>query len=236
MEKLYIIIPAYNEEDNIENTIREWYPIIKKYNGNGLSRLVVVNDGSTDHTWKILCQLEKQFPLLTALKKKNGGHGSTVLYGYRHAIDKNADYIFQTDADGQTDPAEFDAFWELRNEYDAIIGKRSVRGDGFSRKIIENMVCLLLRLIFGVKIPDANAPFRLMKASLIKKYIKKLPRDYNLPNIMMTTYFSYYRENITFREISFKPRQGGVNSINLRKIIKIGRKALGDFRRLKKEM
>lgn len=34
MEKLYIIIPAYNEEDNIENTIREWYPIIKKYNGN----------------------------------------------------------------------------------------------------------------------------------------------------------------------------------------------------------
>ena len=98
------------------------------------------------------------------------------------------------------------------------------------------MVCLLLRLIFGVKIPDANAPFRLMKASLIKKYIKKLPRDYNLPNIMMTTYFSYYRENITFREISFKPRQGGVNSINLRKIMKIGWKALGDFRRLKKEM
>ena len=50
MEKLFIIIPAYNEEANIENTVREWYPVIKKHNGDGRSRLVVVNDGSTDHT------------------------------------------------------------------------------------------------------------------------------------------------------------------------------------------
>lgn len=236
MEKLYIIIPAYNEEANIENTIREWYPIIKKHNGNGLSRLVVINDGSTDHTWKILCRLEKSMPLLTPLKKKNGGHGSSVLYGYRHAVDKGADYIFQTDADGQTNPDEFEEFWNLRHQYDAVIGKRSVRGDGASRKFVENTVCLLLRMIFGIKVPDANAPFRLMKAGLVKKYIKKLPRDYNLPNIMMTTYFAYYHEKIRFQEISFKPRQGGMNSLNIRKIIHIGWKALGDFRTLKKEM
>lgn len=236
MEKLFIIIPAYNEEANIENTIREWYPVIKKHNGNGQSRLVVVNDGSTDHTWKILSRLSETMPLLSPLKKKNGGHGSSVLYGYRYAVDKGADFIFQTDADGQTDSAEFEAFWELRQKHDAIIGKRLVRGDGFSRKIVENTVCLLLRIFFGVKVPDANAPFRLMKASLVKKYIKKLPRDYNIPNIMMTTYFAYYHENICFREISFKPRQGGTNSINIKKIIKIGWKALGDFRKLKKEM
>lgn len=236
MEKLYIVIPAYNEEANIENTIREWYPIIKENNANGQSRLVVVNDGSTDHTWKILCRLSETMPLLSPLKKKNGGHGSSVLYGYRYAVDKGADYIFQTDADGQTNPAEFQNFWNMRKEYDAIIGKRSVRGDGISRKFIEKAVCLLLRMIFGVKVPDANAPFRLMKASLVKKYIKKLPRDYNLPNIMMTTYFAYYKEKINFYEISFRPRQGGTNSLNIKKIIKIGWNALGDFRKLKKEM
>ena len=175
-------------------------------------------------------------PLLSPLKKKNGGHGSSVLYGYRYAIDKGADFIFQTDADGQTNPAEFEAFWELRQKHDAVIGKRIIRGDGISRKFVENTVCLLLRIFFGVKVPDANAPFRLMKTSLVKKYIKKLPRDYNLPNIMMTTYFAYYHENICFQEISFKPRQGGTNSINIKKIIKIGWKALGDFRKLKKEM
>lgn len=236
MEKLFIIIPAYNEEANIENTVREWYPVIKKHNGDGRSRLVVVNDGSSDHTWKILSRLSETMPLLSPLKKKNGGHGSSVLYGYRYAIDKGADFIFQTDADGQTNPAEFEAFWELRQKHDAIIGKRIVRGDGISRKFVENTVCLLLRIFFGAKVPDANAPFRLMKTSLVKKYIKKLPRDYNIPNIMMTTYFAYYHENICFREISFKPRQGGTNSINIKKIIKIGWKALGDFRRLKKEM
>jgi hypothetical protein len=53
---------------------------------------------------------------------------------------------------------------------------------------------------------------------------------------MMTTYFSYYKESMVFREISFKPRRAGKNSVNIPRIIKIGWKALGDFRRLKKGM
>ena len=53
---------------------------------------------------------------------------------------------------------------------------------------------------------------------------------------MMTTYFKYYDENMTFKEISFKPRKAGKNSVNIPRIIKIGFKALGDFRRLKKDM
>ena len=236
MDKLYIVIPAYNEEANIQKTIQQWYPIIEKHSGGGASKMVVVNDGSTDDTWKILCRLSESLPLLTPLTKKNGGHGSSVLYGYNYAVEMGADYVFQTDADGQTDPGEFEEFWNLRKDYDAVIGKRTIRGDGKARKFVENAVCLLLRIIFGVKVPDANAPFRLMKSGLVKKYIKKLPKNYNLPNIMMTTYFAYYHEKLCFREISFKPRQGGVNSINIKKIIKIGWNALRDFRKLKKQM
>lgn len=236
MDKLYIVIPAYNEEANIQKTIQQWYPIIEKHNGGGASKMVVVNDGSTDDTWKILCRLSESMPLLKPLTKKNGGHGSSVLYGYNYAVEMGADYVFQTDADGQTDPGEFEEFWNLRKDYDAVIGKRTIRGDGKARKFVENTVCLLLRIIFGVKVPDANAPFRLMKSGLVKKYIKKLPKNYNLPNIMMTTYFAYYHEKLCFREISFKPRQGGVNSINIKKIIKIGWNALRDFRKLKKQI
>ena len=79
----------------------------------------------------------------------------------------STDYIFQTDSDGQTNPAEFEQFWAVKEEYDAVIGNRVVRGDGKDRKFVENTVCFLLRLIFGVKVKDANAPFRLMKASLV---------------------------------------------------------------------
>lgn len=236
MEKLYIVIPAYNESENIENTIRDWYPIVEKHNGSGESRLVIINDGSKDNTYELLCEMAKTRPLLLPLTKKNGGHGSTVLYGYRFALKHHADYIFQTDSDGQTNPDEFQQFWDNRKNYDAIIGKRSVRGDGKARKFVEDVVCLLLRLIFGVKVPDANAPFRLMKADLLEKYIPRLPEDFNLPNIMLTTYFVYYKHKVKFLEISFKPRQGGTNSINVKKIIKIGWQALADFTRLKKDM
>lgn len=154
----------------------------------------------------------------------------------KYAIKNGADFIFQTDSDGQTLPEEFDAFWQLRNERDAILGIRTVREDGISRKWVEKVVCILLRIFFGIKVPDANAPFRLMKASLVKKYIHMLPSNYNLPNIMTTAFFSYYHENIQFMEISFRNRQGGTNTINIPKIISIGKKALGDFYRFRKVM
>ncbi len=236
MDKLYIIIPAYNESKNIKNLIKDWYPIIEKHNGDGKSRLVVIDDGSKDNTYDLLCEFAKDRPLLEPITKANGGHGSTVLYGYRYAIEKKADYIFQTDSDGQTNPDEFEQFWQAKEEFDAIIGNRVVRGDGKDRKFVENVVCFLLRLIFGVKVKDANAPFRLMKAELVAKYIDKLPVDFNIPNIMFTTYFVYNKEMVKFIPITFKPRQGGTNSINVKKIIKIGCKAVKDFSQLKKNI
>ena len=159
-----------------------------------------------------------------------------MLYGYRYAIAQKADYIFQTDSDGQTNPDEFEPFWNQRGRYDAVIGNRTVRGDGKSRKFVENVVCFLLRMIFGVKVSDANAPYRLMKTDLVAKYIGKLPEDFNIPNIMFTTYFVHYKEKVKFIEISFNPRQGGTNSINVKKIVKIGWKAVKDFYKLKKEL
>lgn len=236
MDKLYIVVPAYNEAENLENLVKDWYPIIEKYNGNGESRMVVVNDGSKDNTYELLLEYAKTHPLLQPMTKKNGGHGSTVLFGYRYAIEQGADYIFQTDSDGQTNPDEFEQFWDNRNEYDAVIGNRVVRGDGKSRKFVENTVCMLLRVFFGVKVKDANAPFRLMKASLVQKYIDRLPKDYNLPNIMLTTYFAYYKEKVKFLPITFKPRQAGTNTINVKRIVKIGWNAVGDFRAFKKDM
>ena len=236
MEKLYIIIPAYNEEENIESLIKDWYPVIEKYNGNGESRLVIINDGSKDNTYEILKKYDKKKPLLKALTKENGGHGPTVLYGYRYALKNNADYIFQTDSDGQTVPEEFDYFWSCRKDYDAILGDRRNRQDGSSRKFVENTLRLILRLVFGIKVPDANAPFRLMKKEILKKYINRMPQDFNLPNVMLTTYFAYYKEKILFSKVTFRPRQGGKNSINVKKIIKIGCKALVDFRHLKSQM
>ena len=236
MSTLYIIIPAYNEEENIRNCIDEWYPVIEAHNSDGDSRLVIVNDGSKDHTKEVLEELSKDRPYLTVLDKENGGHGSALLYGYNYAIESDADYIFQTDADGQTKPEEFEGFWEKRDSFDAILGERLSRGDGPGRKMVEDVVCLLLKMIFHVSAKDANAPFRLMRTDLVKKYIGRLPADFNIPNIMFTAFFLYYRENMIFMPITFEPRKAGKASINIKKIIKIGIRAVRDFYTLRKNM
>ena len=233
---LYIVAPAYNEEENIVSFINDWYPVVEAHNEDGESRLVVINDGSKDDTYKIAQAEADKKPLLTVIDKENGGHGATVLYGYRYAIEHGAKWIFQTDSDGQTDPKEFEKFWEKREEYDAILGWRNARKDGSSRVFVENVLRFILFITFKVKVPDANAPFRLMKKELVEKYIKKLPEDFNLPNVMLTVYYAYFKEKLAFEQISFAPRQGGKNSINFKRIIQIGKKAVSDFAKLKAEI
>ncbi len=233
---LFIVIPAYNESENINNCIDDWYPVVERHSGNGKSRLVIVNDGSKDNTYEVMKHRAENLPLFTPLTKQNGGHGPAVLFGYRYAITQNADFIFQTDSDGQTNPDEFEEFWQSRNKYDAQFGNRTVRGDGKQRAIVERTLCLILKHYFNVNLPDSNAPFRLMKKEYIAEYLPLMPETYNLPNVMLTTFGAYYHRNVRFVPISFKPRQGGVNSINVKKIVKIGWQALKDFKKIRKEM
>lgn len=234
MDVLYIVMPAYNEEANIEMVVSDWYKVLEGKSEE--SRLVVADCGSTDATHAILERMQKSYPKLEILSDTGKQHGPKVIALYDYAIRKKSDYIFQTDSDGQTLPEEFEKFWNSRDEYDGMFGNRRVREDGMLRNFIEIVVCLLMKLYFGVNVPDANAPFRLMKAENVKKYLYKMPSDYNLPNIMMTTYFVYYGEKVMFEPITFRPRQGGENSIDMWKIIKIGYNALGDFKKLKKDL
>jgi len=234
MDTLYVVMPAYNEEANIEEVVSSWYPVLEGKSPE--SRLVVADAGSKDKTHEILERMKETMPQIEIISDTGTYHGPKVIALYNYAISKGADYIFQTDSDGQTLPEEFGAFWEMRTAYKGIFGHRKVRGDGKSRAFVEKVVCFLLKLYFHVKVPDANAPFRLMNAQTVAKYIGRLDKDYNLPNIMMTTYFAYYKEDMIFKEVTFRPRQGGTNSINIPKIVKIGWKALKDFHNLKKAM
>lgn len=234
MDKLYIVMPAYNEEENMEAVVRDWYPLLDGKDPE--SKLVVADSGSADSTHDILVRLKEEFPQMEILSNTGRQHGPKLLALYDYAIREHADYIFQTDSDGQTSPNEFALFWRCRGDCDIIIGNRMLRGDGRIRKLVEKVVCLLLRQIFGVRVPDANAPFRLMKAEIVEKYLGRMPKDYNLPNIMLTTYFIYYAEAVQFVEISFGKRRAGKNSVNLVKIMRIGWKAMLDFWRFRRAM
>ena len=236
MDILYIVIPAYNEQENIRNVIEDWYPVVEKYNGGGLSRLVIIDDGSKDHTYEIVKEMSAERPMLEGVTKGNSGHGGTVLYGYNYAVEHGADYVFQTDSDGQTLSGEFDSFWDLRKQYDMVIGNRSSREDGASRVFVTKVLKLVVRLCFGVSLLDANTPFRLMKAEVLAEQLKLVPKDYNLTNVLLAVIYKKKNLSMKYLPITFRPRQGGVNSINLKRIVAIGWQAVKDFVRLRKSI
>lgn len=233
MDKLYIIIPAYNEEANIKAVIEEWYPIVEKI-GTGV--LVIIDDGSKDSTYTIMQECAKERPLFIPLTKSNSGHGATVLYGYKYALKNGADYVFQTDSDGQTISKEFRKFWKIRNEYDMIIGYRNHREDGVSRVFVTKILKFLLFLCFHIWVLDANTPFRLMKADKLSENIKLIPKDYILSNVALSAIYTKRKQKVKYIPITFRPRQGGENSINLRKIFLIGKQSLVDFVQINKSI
>lgn len=224
---LYLVIPAYNEEANITNVILSWHKALYEALGDEPFRILVNDSGSSDNTHKILESLNLQE--LQIISNTHKQHGPKLIALYNRAINDNAEWVFQTDSDGQTNPSEFRAFWELRDKYDIILGYRKIRGDGRFRKFVENVVCALLWIFFGVRVRDTNAPFRLMKVSVLSKYMRYFATDFNLPNIILTAFFAKNNEKMCFKEISFQPRKAGKNSINFWRIFKIGCKALVDF-------
>ena len=151
---------------------------------------------------------------------------------YRHALNNGADYIFQTDSDGQTDPEEFWQMFEHRHEYDFQIGNRKGRQDGGSRVFVTKTLRLVVWLMFHEWVTDANTPFRLMQKDRLKAIMEVIPKDYFLCNVAISAIAVKWNYKIKFYKITFKPRQGGVNSINMKRIFGIGWKALGDFRKI----
>lgn len=228
MEKIYFVMPAYNEAENIEEVIRQWHPVVEKCGPE--SKLVIANDGSKDNTFHIMQSLQEKYPQFIPLNKTNSGHGATLLYLYRYALENHADYIFQTDSDGQTNPEEFWQFYTHRHEYNFQIGYRKGRQDGSSRVFVTKTLRLVVWLMFHEWVIDANTPFRLMKSERLQKILKVIPEDFFLSNVAIAAIAVKWKESIQFYHITFKPRQGGVNSINMKRIFKIGWKALGDFR------
>ena len=235
MDKLYIVMPAYNEAENIEETINQWYPIVEQINSDeNECFLVIADDGSKDDTYTKMCNLKAKKAFFTPLTKANSGHGATVMFLYEYAIERGADFVFQTDSDGQTLPDEFWQMWRNRTLFDFQIGTRAGRQDGFCRVAVTKVLRLVVRIMFGVWVKDANTPFRLMKTEQLRNILKYIPQGFFLVNVALSAIAVKKKERIAWYPITFRPRQGGTNSINMKRIVKVGWQALSDFRKINK--
>ncbi|MBR3081188.1 MAG: glycosyltransferase family 2 protein [Prevotella sp.] len=237
METIYIVMPAYNEAENIKETIKQWYPIVEDLSKQGVeAKLVIANDGSKDNTLEIMNEQKGDHPFFLPLDKPNSGHGATVLYLYHYAVEKGVDYIFQTDSDGQTDPNDFWQMWRDRDHFDFLFGDRQGRQDGLSRVFVAKVLRLFVWLVFHVWVKDANTPFRLMKSEKLRPILEVIPKGYFLSNVAVSAIAVKWNYAIGWYKVSFKPRRAGVNSINMKQIIRIGRKALVDFKAINRKL
>ncbi|MGI6007977.1 MAG: glycosyltransferase family 2 protein [Ruminococcus sp.] len=232
-DSLWIVIPAYNEEKNIGTVIEEWHKIAESTGKD--SRLLLVDDGSRDKTREIAVHMQKSHPRLAVVTKANGGHGAAVLYGYHYAISHGAEFIFQTDSDGQTLPEEFWPLWKDREKAGLLLGSRRRRQDGLGRVLVTKALKVIVFLNFGVWMEDINTPFRLMKSRELKKILKLVPADYHLANVIISVLYRKSKKTLKYYPITFRPRQGGENSVNFRKIFSMGRRAIAEFCYMRKK-
>ena len=129
---LAIVIPVYNEEKNIQKLLDDWNKVINKYYKKRY-KFIIINDGSTDNTHKILKSINKKF--LVYVLQKNAGHGNACVKGYKLAIKLKFKIIMQIDSDNQCDPTYFKEFLKLVKDHNVIFGNRGSRADGFIRFI-----------------------------------------------------------------------------------------------------
>ena len=106
--KLWVVMPAYNEEACVRHVVEEWLRTLKQNYPDFI--FLALNDGSKDSTFSILNSIAIEEKDLRVINKLNSGHGQTCLEGYGIALEEAAEWILQIDSDGQCDPVYFETF------------------------------------------------------------------------------------------------------------------------------
>lgn len=212
-KKVLIIIPAYNESESIESTIRQ----LK--NKAPRCDYVIVNDGSTDGTLHICEEKGYQYIDLPI----NMGIGGAVQAGYVYACKYGYDIAVQMDGDGQHDAAYLEKLLKpiLGGEADITIGSRFLEKEGFqssrSRRIGIGFLSGLIHLMTGRKIMDVTSGYRAVNRKFIQIYADDYPMDYPEPEAIVTAVM--HGGSIREVPVQMRAREGGTSSITFQKSI-----------------
>jgi glycosyltransferase involved in cell wall biosynthesis len=206
LPSLTIIIPAYNEERSLQTFLPEVINFCKQKS----YKLIVVNDGSTDQTKKILASYSNESTLKILHHKLNAGYGAAIKTGVYEA---DTDFVVTIDADGQHCLSDIDKLLQnaIETDADMVVGNRG-NSSGYYRSIGKWFIRRLAGFLMPLTIHDINSGMKLYSTSLAKKYINICPETMAYSDIILLA-FVYKRRLVTEVPITTKPRIEGKSTI-----------------------
>ena len=211
--KILIIVPAYNEEEAIEKTVKKIRD--SKFNCD----ILIVNDGSTDHT---LTKAQNTDAIVLDLPY-NLGIGGAVQTGYRYALKNEYDIAIQVDGDGQHNPKYIAQMCELieNNKCDMVIGSRFINKTNYKQTFFRmlgiKITSGIIKCITKQRIYDTTSGFRAVNKQIIEYFASDYPYDYPEP----VTNMQMILKKMKIKEIpvEMNKRETGVSSISPMKSI-----------------
>ena len=167
-----VIIPTYNEKENIEKIIRKVFSLGKEFN------IVIVEDNSPDGTAAIVKGLMKEFPERLFIEERRGklGLGTAYIHGFKWALARDYDYIFEMDADFSHNPEDLERLYAACNDegYDISIGSRYIKGINvvnwpIGRILMSYFASVYVRFVTGIHVRDTTAGFVCYKAKVLRR-------------------------------------------------------------------
>ncbi len=214
-----MIIPSYNEAENIKKIIREILEISNQL------QVLVIDDNSPDRTAEIVEKMAQGNKRIHLIKRPHKmGLGTAYVRGFDYALNHGYDFVFEMDADFSHDPKDLPRFIALLDEYDLIIGSRYVKGISvvnwpIKRLLLSYFACIFARLVTGIPVKDLTSGF--------KCYSKRALESINWKNFNVDGYgfqiqsvYSVHRAGLKIKEIPiiFVERSAGESKMS-KKII-----------------
>jgi len=202
-----IVMPAYNEEANIEDTVRRCLATLDRMGLEG--EVVVTDDGSKDRTGEILARLREEDPrLVVETNRPNQGYGNALRRAIRAARGRK---IATIDSDGQFAIEELPLLWELGQRARVVTGFRKKKQDSAFRVFADRGLNLLIRLLFRVRLRDTNCAFKLIDAEALESFEIET-NGYQTPTEIVLK-LSTLGEQILEVGITHTAREGGVSAL-----------------------
>ena len=202
--KTYVMVPTYNEKENIAGLIGK----ILKLKIKNL-HVVVVDDNSPDGTWKIVQEISREKNNVhLLLRKKDRGRGTAGRDGFVYCLKHGADVIIEMDADMSHDPKYIPMMLKELKNADLILGSRRVKGSmeigrGPLRRLITFFANLYIRILLGLSVKDCNSGFRCFKRKVLEG-IKAETLSSKGPAIVQEVLFKAHLKGFRIKEIPIK--------------------------------